>query len=277
MTTPITPVAGTSFPDQLVGPSDGEAANALSVNSVFQPVENGLNAALLLLKGGGIRRRVKCTDNTHLTIQPLGAILVTVAGIWTTLAHTVASTVSPATISGGLVASTRYYVYTWNNAGTVDFIANTTAPDVGLRYENGNTTREFVTTFITDVGGNVVTYDQNDNVYDYGELIPSGGGIDGNLVLDTTSGAASGTITLTTLAVPSGSSNATVYITVRGTAAALIHLNSPTQGIWQIETTATSVISSYYVPYSLANGNTIDYQAAANTEIGQINVKSFTY
>lgn len=182
MTTPITPTTS-SIITTLTGPADGEVANALSVNSVFQVLDNNVSALRLLTYGGGFRVRLSCTSNTVMTIQPLGAVVVTVATVWNVLANTTASTVNPTTIAGGsLSASTRYYVYAYSSGGVLTFIANTTAPDVGLMYENGNTDRQFVTTFFADHASNILIYNQEDRYYSY--MSRTTGGVRGNMVLN---------------------------------------------------------------------------------------------
>jgi hypothetical protein len=45
-------------------------------------------------------------------------------------------------------------------AGTLDFIANTNVPNASRTYENGNTDRVFITTFITDGSGIIIPYVQ---------------------------------------------------------------------------------------------------------------------
>jgi len=149
------------------GPTDGEAANASSVNTPFGVISNSLEAQRLQTRGGGIRRRVLCTGNTSLTVYPLGAVAVTENTAWGVFAHNTASVLSPASLTGGLVADQRYWVYAFNDGGALGFTASTTGPDDGLRYKNGDTDFFYVTTFITDNAGNVCKYRQNDSEYEY--------------------------------------------------------------------------------------------------------------
>jgi len=168
MASPIVPASPPTILTSIPVPDDGDVANRASLVQFVQPLEDSAEAFRLLTGGGGIRRRVLCTSNTNMVIQPLGAIVVTSSlGVWTVLAHTTPSTKSPATISGGLSASTRYWVYAYDNAGVVDFIASTTAPDASLHYMNGDTRYEYISTFYVAASVNLVPYNQNDNEYTY--------------------------------------------------------------------------------------------------------------
>lgn len=170
MPTPISPAIPPTIPQSLTGPADGEVANALSVNSTFQDIENGIESFRQLTYGGGLRRRVTCTSNTSMTVQPLGAIVTKDAGVWSVISHVTPSIISPTAITGGLVASTRYWVYAYNNGGSVGFMATTTGPDAGLRYANGDESKQFVSTFYVNASSTVVTYTQNDAIYNYNAL-----------------------------------------------------------------------------------------------------------
>ncbi|TXH42604.1 MAG: hypothetical protein E6Q97_35405, partial [Desulfurellales bacterium] len=112
MSTPITPVSPTQLVQTFNAPADGDIANAASVNVAFQSLENSVEALRFLTYGGGFYPRVKATSNTVMTIQPLGAVVVKQAGIWTAVPHTVATTINPLALAGGaFAANTRYYVY----------------------------------------------------------------------------------------------------------------------------------------------------------------------
>lgn len=185
MSTTISPASPAVYPATLTEPTAGDSVLSaqLRVNN-GQALLNAAEAARLGLYGGGIRRRVKCIDNTHIDIQPLGSVLVTVAGVWTAKAHTAMTTFDP-TAAGALTASTRYWVYASLVAGVVTFTRATDAagpPDDGLRYKASSTDYELVTTFITNAANNIVTYTQSDNRYTYTDRTSSGA-VDGNCVL----------------------------------------------------------------------------------------------
>ncbi len=161
----ITPTSPPSIPASLDQPTAGDGVLSAQLRvETSQKVLDGLEVARLGLYGGGIRRRVKCVSNTDITIQPLGAVLTTVAGKLNALVHNTATTVN---LSAGLVANTRYWVYASNVAGAVTFTKSTTAPDAGLRYKTGDAAYLYVSTFITDSSSNIVLYSQSDNVYWY--------------------------------------------------------------------------------------------------------------
>lgn len=261
MTTPITPASPPTISTSLTGPADGEVANALSVNSVFQDLEDDAEAFRLLTYGGGIRRRVLCSSNTVLTIQPLGAVVVKSSlGVWTVFSHSAASTVSPVTITGGLVAG-RWWVYGYESGGALAFTASTTAPDVGLRYMNGDEKYVYITSFYVDAGPNVMTYTQDDNFYKYLEHIA------GNRVLNGVVGPA---VAVTqSLAGPSPSQASSVLLRAEYAASVVDSLELLTtttnNRMWNMETTATGTPSSAYITHSLADGNQLDYSIGAAT------------
>lgn len=185
----IIPASPPTIAVTVPAPSDGDTANAASLAQFVQPLENSAEAFRLLTYGGGIRRRVVCVDNNTMTIQPLGAIVVTLGGVWYALVHTTASTVSPTTMAGGsLTNSTRYWVYAYSAAGVLSFVADTTGPDVGLRYKNADTDKQYVTTFYVDSVGTVIPYEQNDNAYFYQDIDNNGNRVLslGNATVQTT-------------------------------------------------------------------------------------------
>lgn len=168
MSTTLTPATPPTIPTSLTGPADTEACNAASVNNPFQSCLNGVEGMRQMAYGGGVKRRVTCTSGTNMVIQPLGAVLVTVGGVWEVLSNfTTASTINPTTLAGGSFAnSTRYYVYAYDSGGgTLAFAVSTSAPDAGLRYMSGDTTKFFVTTFLTSSSGTIYPYTQVDGYY----------------------------------------------------------------------------------------------------------------
>lgn len=249
--TVISPVIPPTIALTLDIPSDGDVANSLSIQQFVQPIMTTIEGFRELTYGGGIRRRVLCSSNTVLTIQPLGAVVVTEAGEWTVLEHNSASTVSPVTITGGLVASTRYWVYAYDDAGAINFTASTTGPDVGMRYMTGNTDYAYVSTFYTDTVPNVLTYTQID---DYFKYLNFGAGanrvlIAGSAVVGTAVSLA-GPVPPQALAVDfkAGWSSAADLATVRVTTT-----NSP------ILEQDTNVAGNAFFGHSLADGLQVEY------------------
>lgn len=166
MPTPITPNAIPSIVTTLPAPNDGEIANSVSLTQFVTPLVDDVEAFRLLTYGGGMRRRVTGTDNTTMTIKPIGAVVLRTGGTWKAYAHTVSTSVNPTNLAGGaLAASTRYWIYAYDNAGVLDFTASTTAPDAGMRYMTGNTAYFYVSMFCTTSLSNLMSYTQTDNEY----------------------------------------------------------------------------------------------------------------
>lgn len=266
MTTPITPASPPTIATSLVGPSDGESANALSVNSVFQDLEDDVESFRLLLYGGSIRRRVRGVGNgaAGLLIQPIGAVVVKSSlGVWTVFSNTTLNSLNPTTLTGGLAASTRYWVYGYELAGALSFTASTTAPDIGLKYMTGSETHMYITTFITDGSSNVVTYSQSDNVYTYIEpKSPPGAG--GNLIL---SGGNAVVVTTVPLgySVPSQAEAATLRVW-------LVPAADDTATLAQVGSTTSFNFSAYNtfgtmgeVHFGIGSVASFDYTVGINT------------
>lgn len=166
MASPIVPNAIPTIITTLPAPNDGDLANSASLTQFVTPLVDDVEAYRLLTYGGGMRRKVIGTDNTTMLIKPLGAVVLQTGGTWKAYAHTVSTTVSPTALAGGaLAASSRYWVYAYDNAGVLDFTASTTAPDAGLRYMTGNTAYFYVSMFCTTSLSNLMPYAQTDNEF----------------------------------------------------------------------------------------------------------------
>lgn len=219
MPTPITPVTPFEITTTVTGPTDGDLANAASVNNAFTTLQNDVSGFQLLTYGGGLRRRVVASSDTVMDVHPLGAIVVKVAGVWTAIAHTSTTTIDPSALSGGLAASTRYYVYVAIVAGALTFSVSTTAPDAGLRYKTGDEQYQFVSTFFTSGAASLIPYTQDDNVYQYDTYPAVGGGTDANLFLDR--GNAGGVVTVPfNASLPSGASSVLIKVAAEAAAGA---------------------------------------------------------
>jgi hypothetical protein len=212
MSTPITPASPAQIVQTFNAPSDGDIANAASVNAGFQALENSVEALRFLTYGGGFYPRVKATSNTVMTIQPLGAVIVKQLGVWTAVPHSVATTIDPIALAGGaFAANTRYYVYVNLVAGVITWSVSTTAPDVGWRYKTGDEQYQFITTFYTDSTPNLLTYAQSGKEYKYTTLTATGGGVRGNIVLDSGSALVVTAFTTVGGSVPTGASHYITY------------------------------------------------------------------
>lgn len=212
MSTPITPASPAQIVQTFNAPSDGDIANAASVNAGFQALENSVEALRFLTYGGGFYPRVKATSNTVMTIQPLGAVIVKRLGVWTAVPHSVATTIDPLALAGGaFAANTRYYVYVNLVAGVITWSVSTTAPDAGWRYKTGDEQYQFITTFYTDSTPNLLTYAQSGKEYNYTTLTATGGGVRGNIVLDSGSALVITAFTTVGGSVPTGASHYITY------------------------------------------------------------------
>lgn len=224
MSIAITPPAAPTFISPTAGmsvPVNGDALDATFMKtSVEQPVLDATESARLNLIGGGVRRRVLGTSATSLTIQPLGAVTVeTAAGIWTTVAMTTAATINPTTVLGAAPsADTRYWLYATISAGALAWHISTTGPDAGFRYKSGDTSKLYVSTFITGAAGALIAYKQSENFYEY--LTFPLGAVHGNKVLSSGIATVVTPITLSTLAVPVGYTTARLFAQVIGLAGA---------------------------------------------------------
>lgn len=194
-----------------------------------------------------------------MTIQPLGAIVVTVGGVWTVLAHTTASSVSPTTLAGGALSnSTRYWVYAYNSAGTLTFVADTTGPDVGLRYKNADTDKQYVSTFYVDSAGNVLPFEQSDSYYAYQVVADTG-----NRVLNAGNATALTTVALNA-SVPTQAACVLLVgitnVTAAGRRAYIYSSTGTPNGFSVADDGTTSGQGQGSV--ALANGFTFDYQVS---------------
>ena len=116
-----------------------------------------LGAIAMFLFGGEI-------NGTVIAVDALGSVILTTGGgaNWISFLNSTSQTVTAATALGAALGNnTRYYLYAYNNAGTLDFIANTNVPNASRTYENGNTDHVFITTFVTDGSGIIIPYVQN--------------------------------------------------------------------------------------------------------------------
>lgn len=156
------PSATPTFPPTIAPPYDGDPLSATQLRvDDLTPLQNGVEAARLMLYGGGIKRRVLGVSNTVLTISGL-AVLANLAGTWTVV-NLAAGSVNPTVLSGGLVNSTRYWVYVKISAGpTAAVIVTTDAPDAGLNYRTGDDSALWLSTFVVTSAGNLLTYTQSD-------------------------------------------------------------------------------------------------------------------
>lgn len=185
MPTPITPAVPPPIELSFNGPADGELATAATVNVPFQTIQNDVEAFRLLTYGGGFYVNLSATSSTNMVIQPLGAVVVKVAGTWKVYEHSLASTINPQALHGGvLAASTRYFVYAYVSAGVLTFQVTVDTPDANRRYKSGDEQYQYITTFYTDHTAALLPYNQAGREYQFASMTAAGGGARGNLILE---------------------------------------------------------------------------------------------
>lgn len=168
--TPIIPPSPSPIPSQTTGPADGDLANAASVNVAFLDLMDGVLGLRLASYGRTANVHCRSIDGTTIVIDALGSVILTTGGAtsWISFLNSVQQTVTAATAYGGVLGNnTRYFLYAYNNAGTLDFIVNTTLPNASRTYENGNTDRAFVTSFVTNGSGIIIPYVQENRCVTY--------------------------------------------------------------------------------------------------------------
>lgn len=161
--TPIIPASPSPIPSATTGPADGDLANAASVNGAFLDLMSGVVGNRIAAYGRVCNVHCRSVNGTVIAVDALGSVILTTGGgaNWISFLNSTSQTVTAATALGAALGNnTRYYLYAYNNAGTLDFIANTNVPNASRTYENGNTDRVFITTFITDGSGIIIPYVQ---------------------------------------------------------------------------------------------------------------------
>lgn len=274
--TAIVPSVPTQIVQTFTAPTDGAIANALSVNTAFQALENSAEALRYLTYGGGFRRRLAATSNTVMVIQPLGAVVVLVAGVWTVVPHTVATTINPLALAGGtFAASTRYYVYVNVVAGALVWSVSTTAPDVGLRYKVGDEQYQFVTTFRTDNGATLIQYTQDDNIYTYSGLyVP--GTVNGNLILNEGHATVTTIVNFGTVA-PSAASRVDYALTVQGVAPFFGQAADAGSANPRVAGGGDGTVATLFSGQAYTTGTAVEYKVDNAATAAWIWVTGFTY
>lgn len=205
MTTPINPTTPPTWPLTLTGPSDGEVATSSTVNGPFLSLINASESARLITYGQ--TRRYMTLDNAgNLSVGPLIAVTLKTGGVWQTYSSSVPITKA----LSGLTANILYNVYVYYSAG-LQIQVGLDPVDSTRSYKDGDEGYVFVGYVLVDSFGNTVPATFNGTTYTYYSLSVSGGGVDGNLVLD--GGSATGVTVSVPLTpcVPPYALSATLY------------------------------------------------------------------
>lgn len=269
MATPITPASPTQIVQTFNAPADGDIANAASVNVAFQSLENSVEALRFLTYGGGFHARVIGVNDNTMVIQPLGAVVVKVAGIWTAVPHTVATTIDPEALAGGAFAvATRYYVYANVVAGSIVWSVSTTAPDAGLRYKAGDEQYQFITTFVTAPAvATLFPYSQSGTSYVYGS--------NGLTQLNAGNAVGSTSIPLN-YAIPSNARTAKLFARSNGTNAGhAANVTVPTFGGTIFTLIDDGTRAQFEI--SLSQGASFDYSVSNAAMTFTVDAFGFTY
>jgi hypothetical protein len=163
MTTAYTPTAqiATSNP---ATHADGDDGNATNFNRPLEPLLDARAFVRSLAPGMLLWRGLFAVDtggsSSSFTVRfsPIEAVVLP-DGSGTL--YVFESTAAEVTIGlskvdgspGNLSNSTWYYVYAYRNAGSLDYLISTTAPDVYLTFRNGAQTHRYIGCFVTDSSG----------------------------------------------------------------------------------------------------------------------------
>ena len=279
MGSPQSPSATPTFPATITPPANVDNLNATTLNTdVETPLQNGVEAARLLTRGGGTHRRVSCSSSNSMDVFPIGAVVATVGGTtWTVVPHLTTSNIDPAALAGALANNTRYYVYASISGSSVSFSVSTTAPDTGLFYKTGDTNYLFVSTFITDGAAMVVPYSQSELVYTYGN--DGGGGYPAPTIALNAGSATASTVVALGVSVPTGAKTAFLLGRLNSTSAGrygdiIDYNNGETYGRCVDQGTVGGFCNTCM---SLASANSVRYMVSNAASQLTIVVQGFSY
>jgi hypothetical protein len=140
----------------LQGPAAGEPRQAASVNDALQNLAN--RTAYLKPTVDGMAGYLAWSG----TLQSASTTTVTVGRIERLILDGQALQAAETAIGtpkleggGSFAVDTWYYVYAWNNAGTLDYEISDTEPDEALFWKDGDDTRRYLGCFRTDGSGDI--------------------------------------------------------------------------------------------------------------------------
>lgn len=271
MTTPINPTTPPTWPLTLTGPSDGEIATAVTVNGPFQSLIDASESARLITYGQ--TRRYMTLDNAgNLSVGPLIAVTLKTGGVWQTYSSTVPLTKA----LSGLASNVLYNVYVYYSGGlqiqvSVDVVDDTRS------YKDGDEGYVFVGYVLVDSFGNTVPATFNGTTYNYYSLSVSGGGADGNLVLDNGSSTVLTAVPLN--CVPAYALSATLTSTAQLTGASEYTVLATAGKNLQILQTWAAGATSIQLATTMASFQgtaSLDYVVLSGTDVLTVWVTSFT-
>ena len=178
---PTTYVGSSNFNQSITIPSDGDLADANSVNvSAKAEIDTQINLfesyGQLMQSTCPIRARRSAVRDVEIDAIPF--IAVTEGGTWKTIFTTTSTTVTQANLEGGgtFTPDTWYFIYAYSVAGVCTFQISTTLPDVFLIYKNGTFSHKFICSFRTNSGSDINVFEKYGNYVTYESQLSVGGG-----------------------------------------------------------------------------------------------------
>lgn len=113
-----------------------------------------------------------CDAPDDLVIKPIGPVtLRNTKGDWATLIYDAERIIDVQAETSGLKKNTRYFVYAYESANTVQYEIALDPPDNQLQFKLGDEHYAFITTFYTDSSGpHVIRFSQANREYQYTTL-----------------------------------------------------------------------------------------------------------
>lgn len=159
---PNTLTGTNAYTNSLTVPAAGDNLAAAGVDNPYQTLLNNDNniRTLQLISGvllwRGNLQSVPATN--HILLGNISHVVI--GGV--TLNADVATF-----DAGSLANNTRYYIYTYNNSGTLAYEKSTVAPDANLVFKAGDTTRVYLGTFLSTGSGGIVSFSALRGRYTY--------------------------------------------------------------------------------------------------------------
>lgn len=146
-------------------PVNGDAADASTLTSeTTQPMANNLGFTYQGLYGSHQLPTLYSVNGTDIVVGAIPAMRTTTVII----SKTTTTTVVAATALGSALAnSTWYYLYAYNNAGTLAFSVSTTAPQANLRYKTGDNDSAYCGCFRTNGSAVIIPFQATGGRYVY--------------------------------------------------------------------------------------------------------------
>ncbi len=156
---PTTLTGSDAFVASITAPADGDAADAASVNDALQDlIDNDVHLKTNEIDFINWNKELANSGN-NIAVGAMQAIRVggKLFGSQGSTSFTPASA----------APNTRYYVYAFNNSGSLAFESITTAPNEDRLHKFADATRLYLGTYLTDGSGNVMPFRMVQGKYRY--------------------------------------------------------------------------------------------------------------